>query len=129
MDKKNSIYLEQVIPVRDRIAFTCVLKEDMNALIRHFRSEKKIAINVVHSGTQENIATFQPSIPIEHLRKYGLYTYLHSLFTAPDPIMRYLCKTYRVHEIPIGTNQTNKCFASIPEPIRLFFSGKFVEYF
>jgi hypothetical protein len=53
-----------------------------------------------------------------------LRTYVQSLFTAPEPIMKYLCRTYRVHNIPIGSAQTNRHFQDLPSQINVFFSGK-----
>ncbi|RZB38652.1 structural maintenance of chromosomes protein 5 [Asbolus verrucosus] len=122
LDPKNAVYVENVIPLRDRVAFTCVNKEDMNALIRYLRNDKGLTVNVLHSGEGDSLSRYQPSIPIEQLKRFGLYTYLHSLFTAPDPIMKYLCRTYRVHEIPVGNKQTNRFFQEIPNQIRVFFS-------
>ncbi|XP_044263469.1 structural maintenance of chromosomes protein 5 [Tribolium madens] len=125
LDPKNAMYVESVIPLRDRVAFTCTDKDDMNSLIRYLRSEKQLTVNVLYAGDpNDHVSRYQPSIPIEQLRKYGLYTYMHSLFTAPEPIMRYLCKTYRVHNIPIGNKQTNQFFQEVPSQIRVFFSDK-----
>lgn len=123
MDAKNAVYLENVIPFRDMIAFTCVLKEDMNLIIRYLRTERNLVVNVLNSGNND-LSSYQPKIPIEQLRKYGLYTYLNTLFTAPGPIMNYLCKNYQVHNIPIGTNETSKFYDQIPGQIRVFFSGR-----
>ncbi|EFA05955.1 structural maintenance of chromosomes protein 5 [Tribolium castaneum] len=128
LDSKNAMYVENVIPLRDRVAFTCTNKDDMNALIRLLRNEKQLTVNVLYAGDpNDHVSRYQPSIPIEQLRKYGLYAYMHSLFTAPEPIMRYLCKTYRVHDIPIGNKQTNEFFQAVPSQIRVFFSDK-VKY-
>ena len=39
-------------------------------------------------------------------RKYGFVSYLRELFTCPEPVMRYLCKMYNVHQVPVGTRYT-----------------------
>ena len=31
---------------------------------------------------------------------------MQDVFTCPEPVMRQLCKLYRVHNIPIGTKRT-----------------------
>ncbi|CAH0550064.1 unnamed protein product [Brassicogethes aeneus] len=126
LDAKNAIYLENVIPQRDRLAFTCVEKSDMNLLIQQLRTKQNLTISVLHSGnTGQPLSSFRPDVPIEQLSKYGLYTYLFDLFTAPEPIMRYLCNTYRVHNIPIGNQKTNQMYERIPQQIRQFFSDKY----
>ena len=39
-------------------------------------------------------------------RKYEFVSYLRELFTCPEPVMRYLCKMYNVHQVPVGTRYT-----------------------
>lgn len=106
------------------MAFTCVLKEDMNVLIRALRDNQKLSVNVLHSANdQTRLYSFQPKIPIEELKQYGMFSYSHSLFTGPEPIMKYLCKTYHIHNIPIGNHLTNQQYENIPPQITNFFSG------
>ncbi|ENN75960.1 hypothetical protein YQE_07495, partial [Dendroctonus ponderosae] len=66
----------------------------------------------------------KPKIPIEHLRKFGFGAYVNFLFTAPEPIMRYLCQTYKLHNIPIGDSSTNDCYGSVPDQLPVFFSDR-----
>ncbi|XP_074040926.1 structural maintenance of chromosomes 5 isoform X2 [Leptinotarsa decemlineata] len=126
LESRHAKYVENVIPLRDRLAFTCVYKDDMNKLIRSLRESQNLSVNVIHSGdSTEGVGKFQPSIAIECLRKYGFYTYVNNLFTAPDPIMHYLCKTYRLHDIPLGDQTTNDLYEQVPQQIRKFFSDKY----
>uniref|UniRef100_A0A6P7F6B6 Structural maintenance of chromosomes protein 5 n=1 Tax=Diabrotica virgifera virgifera TaxID=50390 RepID=A0A6P7F6B6_DIAVI len=124
-ENRHAKYIENVIPLRDRIAFTCVNKDDMNKLLKSLRQEKQLSVNVVHSDKQQNSSQFQPSMPIEHLRQYGFYTYMSNLFTAPEPIMNYLCKTYRLHNIPLGDKTTDNVYEKVPKEIRSFFSEEY----
>ncbi|XP_056638861.1 structural maintenance of chromosomes protein 5 isoform X1 [Diorhabda sublineata] len=124
IDNRHAKYLENVIPLRDRIAFTCTHKDDMNLLIKSLREGKQLSVNVVHSCNKEN-NSFEPTIAIECLRKYGFYTYMNSLFTAPEPIMNYLCKTYHLHNIPLGDKTTDKYYEDLPGEIKQFFSEKY----
>lgn len=122
LNPEHSIYLENVIPKRDKLAFTCTNKEDMTLLIKAFR-QNQWNCNVLHSGNDGmSIQDFEPAIPIEHLRRFGFYSYLISLFTAPEPIMKYLCRMYNVHQVPVGTEVTNQMFKNVPKSIALFFS-------
>nr|CAH7727097.1 unnamed protein product [Callosobruchus chinensis] len=125
LNNQHSKYVENVVSVRDRLAFTCVNKRDMNKLIKCLRESQKLSVNVIHSDYDPNQGNrFQPNIPIEKLRKFGFYTYVNNLFTAPEPIMHYLCKTYHLHNIPIGDQTTDQCYDEVPPQIRNFFGDK-----
>ncbi|KAJ8979329.1 hypothetical protein NQ317_006943 [Molorchus minor] len=67
LDIQKAKYVENVIAVRDRLAFTCVNKEDMNKLVRCLRESQNLCINIVHSTEGENLSQFQPRVPIERL--------------------------------------------------------------
>lgn len=122
---ENAAFIEQTIPLRDRVAITCTNKDDMNVLIRMFRDTQKLGVNIVYSDPQEGVHIYQPQIPIERLRKFGLHAYLLSLLTGPPPLITYLCKTYRIHNTPVGDEKTNQCFEAIPQEISSFFSGMY----
>lgn len=122
LDSKHGIYLENIIEKRDRVAFICEDKNDMNLLIQSLRIQQKLKVNILHSSSEER--NYQPNIPIENLRQYGFFAYLDSLFTAPKAITNYLGKLYGIHNIPIGTDKTDQCYEQIPNQIRLFFSDK-----
>lgn len=124
LNPQHSCYLENVIGRRDRVAFTCTDKTDMSLFVKVLR-QNKWNCNVVHSSIDGvKVEDYVPDVPIEQLRRFGFYTYLNTLFTAPDPIMKYLCQTYKVYEIPIGTEQTNSMYMQVPKAITVFFSGK-----
>ncbi|KAK5648718.1 hypothetical protein RI129_003610 [Pyrocoelia pectoralis] len=126
LNPNHAIYVENTIPFRDRVAFTCVLKEDMNMLILKLRDEQRLNVNVVHSGMERSsLHQYQPTIPIEQLKPYGMFAYIKSLLTGPEPIMQYLCKTYHIHNIPVGSSITNQRFESVPPQITNFFSDTF----
>lgn len=111
--------------MRDRVAFTCESREDMNLLLRTVRDQKGLNINALHSGPEHPpLSSYKPNIAIEKLQKFGLYAYCASLFTAPEAIMKYLCRMYSLHNIPIGDDSTYKKSQYVPAEIRCFFSGK-----
>ncbi|XP_066258380.1 structural maintenance of chromosomes protein 5 [Euwallacea similis] len=123
-DVTKAKYVEAMIPLRDRLAFTCTEKSDMNLLIRSLREQQRLSINALHSGPAPE-GYNQPNIPIQNLKTYGFYAYVNTLFTAPEPIMRYLCESYRLHNIPVGDEITNNCYEKIPRQISVFFSDRF----
>lgn len=58
-------------------------------------------------------------------RKYGFVSYMRELFTCPEPVMRYLCKMYNIHKVPVGTRYTKDnlhvVIRDCPE-VRLFYT-------
>ncbi|XP_021919521.1 structural maintenance of chromosomes protein 5 isoform X3 [Zootermopsis nevadensis] len=120
-------YIEKMIPHRDLLAFTCEDKEDMNSLVSIFRDQKNLKINVVHSGSEHRpFSSFKPNVPISNLRHLGFYTYVVDMITAPEPIMKYLCRMYHIHNIPVGDSSTFTCSDQVPGSFNYFFSDKHV---
>lgn len=57
-------------------------------------------------------------------RKFGFQSYLLDMLDGPAPILNYLCKTYRIHDVPLGTEETAKHASNVPSHIRVFFTRK-----
>lgn len=119
-------YLENIIPFRDLIAFTCEDKEDMNLLLKYLRDQQKLKVNVVHSDPMKRIS-MQPNIPIENIKKFGFKHYLVDLVEGPSPIMTYLVSMYRLNNIPIGTNEIENNTSHIPRNLGCYFSGECIS--
>lgn len=110
--------------MRDRVAFTCENRQDMNLFMQKVRDELGLKVNVVHSGAEhQDLASYRPQIPIEQLRKFGFFAYVISLITGPEPILKYLCRMYFIHNIPIGDESTYDKAEQLPPQLKLFFSG------
>ncbi|XP_044744459.1 structural maintenance of chromosomes protein 5 isoform X2 [Coccinella septempunctata] len=124
LDIKDAIFLENIISKRDRLAFTCERKDDMNLLVHSLRNQQKLPVNVLHSNSNIDMEKFQPSTPIEQLRKFGFHAYVDHLLTAPRLIMNYLYRSYGIHNIPVGDAKVDQYFEQLPNSIRLFFSQK-----
>ncbi|XP_068083554.1 structural maintenance of chromosomes protein 5 [Anabrus simplex] len=121
---EHAKYLEYIIPKRDLQAFICENKDDMRILISKLRDEMKLKINVLHSGSEHPPShIFQPDTPIENLNRFGFIAYLKDLFTAPETILKYLCRRLHIHRIPLGTARTNDVYDEVPLNIRSFFSN------
>lgn len=41
---------------------------------------------------------------------------------APFPILNYLCKSFQLHNVPVGANDSTKYASQMPDEIRLFFT-------
>jgi len=116
-------YLENIIPFRDLIAFTCEDKRDMNLLLKYLREQQKLKINVVHSDPMKRV-TLQPNIPIENIQKFGFKHYLVELIEVPPSILKYLVSMYRLNNIPVGTNEIENNTNYIPRNLNCYFSGE-----
>lgn len=104
-DPNNAKYLESTISMNDMKAFVCENNEDMKLFMEIIRTKQKLKVNVIVAPPKP-ASSFQPSQPISQLRQYGFHTYLRDLFECPEVVMRYLCKNYHVHEIPVGNEYT-----------------------
>ncbi|GLV43420.1 Structural maintenance of chromosomes 5 [Carabus blaptoides fortunei] len=123
LDPVHSKYLENIVPMRDRVAFTCEYRDDMNRLLQCVRDELRLNINVVHSGSEHpSLTAYRPNVPIEQMRAYGFFAYCNTLISGPEPLVKYLCRMYSIHNIPIGDQSTYNQAARVPNQIRLFFS-------
>lgn len=38
------------------------------------------------------------------------------MFDAPDEVMSYLCQQYKVHDVPVGNDQTKAMIRSVRSP-------------
>lgn len=46
-------------------------------------------------------------------RRFGFFTYLREMFDAPDEVMSYLCHQYKVHDVPVGNEQTKAMIKTV----------------
>lgn len=120
-------YLENIIPFRDLIAFTCEDKRDMNLLLKYLRDQQKLQVNVVHSDPMKRIS-MEPCIPIENIKKFGFKHYLAELIEVPSSIMKYLVSMYHLNNIPVGTKEIENNTNCIPPNLSIYFSGEYIFY-
>jgi chromosome segregation ATPase len=127
-DKNNAKYIENIIDVKDFISFCCTNKQDMAKLVKKWRNEMALSVNIAHVAPFDEI-TYHPRYPIENLAPLGFNSYLLDMIEGPAPILNYLCQLYRIHEIPVGNDRTYQNATKISEGLRKFFSTnhRFVE--
>ncbi|XP_023721137.1 structural maintenance of chromosomes protein 5 isoform X2 [Cryptotermes secundus] len=119
----NAKYVENVISKRDLLAFTCEDKKDMNNFVNILRDQKNLKVNVLHSGSEHpSSSTFKPNVAIDNLRQFGFHTYLMDMISAPEAIMKYLCRMYQIQNIPVGDARTFTLFDKVPASVQCFFS-------
>ncbi|XP_031560445.1 structural maintenance of chromosomes protein 5-like [Actinia tenebrosa] len=104
-DVNNAKYLEKLISSNDLRSFVFESRDDMKLFFNEVRDKQNLKVNGV-TPPDHPLSSFKPSRNIEDLKQYGFQCYLKELFTAPDAVMKYLCDTYKAHEIPLGNDWT-----------------------
>ncbi|XP_014272608.1 structural maintenance of chromosomes protein 5 isoform X2 [Halyomorpha halys] len=123
-DTAHARYFEHIISNKDLIAFVCEDPKDMTKLLRILRDGKNLKINAITSTPLQRSLqeTFQSRVPISSLQRLGFKNYLIDLIEGPDVILKYLCSSYNLHNIPLGSNKVEDCLDHIPKEIRAFFT-------
>lgn len=121
-DKESAKYIENTIAMKDMVSFICTNKDDMKQLIKKFRNEMGLRVNLAFSEDSDQVE-FEPPCDIQsYPPQLGLYSYLIDMFDGPAPVVNYLCRLFKVHEVVVGDDRTFDNAEQIPREIRLFFS-------
>uniref|UniRef100_A0A8C6Q076 Structural maintenance of chromosomes protein 5 n=1 Tax=Nothobranchius furzeri TaxID=105023 RepID=A0A8C6Q076_NOTFU len=101
-DHQNAKYVENHISFHDLRAFVFQRKDDMEKFLVEVRDKMNLKVNAI-SAPEVSCSGRPPSRNIE---RFGFFTYLREMFNAPDEVMSYLCSQYKVHDVPVGNEQT-----------------------
>uniref|UniRef100_A0A7N6BEC9 Structural maintenance of chromosomes protein 5 n=1 Tax=Anabas testudineus TaxID=64144 RepID=A0A7N6BEC9_ANATE len=109
-------YVENHIPFHDLRAFVFQRKDDMERFMTEVRLFFCVClcVNVFCPYFYHrwflivNVLKFT-------CRRFGFYTYLRETFDAPDEVMSYLCHQYKVHDVPVGSDQTKAMIRTVIE--------------
>ncbi|KAL0965440.1 hypothetical protein UPYG_G00281300 [Umbra pygmaea] len=107
-------YVENHISFNDLRAFVFQRREDMEKFMSEVRDNQNLRVNSVFAP-EESCAARPPSRPIASLKRFGFFAYLRELFDAPEEVMSYLCNQYKVHDVPVGTEQTKAMIKTVIE--------------
>ncbi|XP_068611158.1 structural maintenance of chromosomes protein 5-like [Brachionichthys hirsutus] len=113
-DHRFAKYVENHISFHDLRAFVFQRKDDMERFMTEVRDNRNLKVNAV-SAPEESCSRRQPSRSIESLRRFGFFTYLREMFDAPDEVMSYLCHQYRMHDVPVGNDNTKSMIRTVME--------------
>ncbi|RMZ98894.1 structural maintenance of chromosomes 5 [Brachionus plicatilis] len=106
--QESAKYVESLIPYRDLVQmFLFENSDDMH----YFLSEVRDRLNlIVNAGLipRKSLNSFMPTKPIEEIKKYGFLSYMREVIDAPEPILIYLCLYHNIHQVPLGTEQTQR---------------------
>ncbi|CAJ1085313.1 structural maintenance of chromosomes protein 5 [Xyrichtys novacula] len=113
-DHRFAKYVETHIAFHDLRAFVFQRKDDMERFMAEVRDKMNLRVNAI-SSPEESCSRREPSRNIESLSRFGFFTYLREMFDAPDEVMSYLCQQYRVHDVPVGNDQTKAMIKTVIE--------------
>uniref|UniRef100_A0A8D3CEF7 Structural maintenance of chromosomes protein 5 n=1 Tax=Scophthalmus maximus TaxID=52904 RepID=A0A8D3CEF7_SCOMX len=113
-DHRFAKYVENHIPFQDLRAFVFQRKDDMEKFMTEVRDRMNLKVNSI-SAPEESYSKRRPSRNIESLSRFGFFTYLREMFDAPEEVMSYLCLQYKVHDIPVGNEQTKSMIKTVIE--------------
>ncbi|CAF1014819.1 unnamed protein product [Rotaria sp. Silwood1] len=121
-------YVEFIIPKRDLLAmFIFEDTDDMELFIKECHEKQKL---VVHGSAIPSMSLEEfrrEAMPINDLKKYGMFQYVLDTIQGPDSILRYLCQTIKIHTLPIANDAAMANIDNITKDgrIRRFFVKNF----
>ncbi|KAF3860372.1 hypothetical protein F7725_000627 [Dissostichus mawsoni] len=113
-DPRFAKYVENHISFADLRAFVFQRKSDMEKFMKEVRDKMNLRVNAI-CAPELSCSNKQSSRNIESLKHFGFFTYLREMFDAPDEVMSYLCQQYKVHDVPVGNEQTKAMIKRVIE--------------
>ncbi|CAG2171730.1 unnamed protein product, partial [Oppiella nova] len=105
-------YVESAISKNDLISFICENGDDLKIFTQCLKQELNIRVNVVLAPTQ-SADSFVPNFEISSFKRYGIFATIKDMFTAPDKVMAFLCKSAALHNIPVGDHKTEQSLENL----------------
>ena len=96
------VYVETVIGGMDMTTFLFEKNEDLQKFCEDLENDCQIRVNVAMLPRNVSIEDFNCKFDLQQYKSFGIFASVRDLFSAPDKVMTYLCKTYRLNEIPVG---------------------------
>uniref|UniRef100_A0A7N8Y246 Structural maintenance of chromosomes protein 5 n=1 Tax=Mastacembelus armatus TaxID=205130 RepID=A0A7N8Y246_9TELE len=135
-DHRFAKYVENHISFHDLRAFVFQRKDDMEKFMTEVRDKMNLKVNSISKiHFASTVMNSKIDIKCIHLcncllflyalpSRFGFFTYLREMFDAPDEVMSYLCHQYKVHDVPVGKEQTKAMIKTvIEEPyLRVFYT-------
>nr|XP_054756327.1 structural maintenance of chromosomes protein 5-like [Lytechinus pictus] len=116
-NKDHAKFIERAIPFQDMLAFVCEDAEDQERFINEIRERQNLRVSVVKSPAEPSENYVSPR-PIQQVG-FGFFAYLKDLVTAPNAVMAYLCKLHKLHNIPLGDENTERNVSKVIEHAQL----------
>lgn len=99
----------------------------MELFIKECHEKQKLVVHASAIPAMSLDEFRRESMSTNELRQYGMFQYVLDTIQGPDPILRYLCQTSRIHTIPIGNDSAMTHMDQITKDkrIRRFFVKNF----
>uniref|UniRef100_A0AAQ5X2H8 Structural maintenance of chromosomes protein 5 n=1 Tax=Amphiprion ocellaris TaxID=80972 RepID=A0AAQ5X2H8_AMPOC len=110
-DPNFAKYVENHISFHDLRAFVFQRKDDMEKFMTEVRDKMSLKVNSICAPEQ----SCSKRTPSRNIERFGFFTYLREMFDAPDEVMSYLCHQYKVHDVPVGNDQTKAMIKTVIE--------------
>ena len=118
---ENAIYLENIIPSRDLVAFAAENAEDANKLMTQLRQRMGLRVNVIQvdpNGDPERMRARSGQIKAPDFKGYA-----KDLFNCHPAVKAYLCRQYQLHNIPIFGPEADGHLNALIQDFQVFFTG------
>lgn len=79
-------------------------------------------MNIAYAEDTNEVEYEPPKDIRDYPQQFGLYSYLLDMIEGPAPIINYLCKLYRIHEVAVGDDSIFQNASKLPNNLRVFFS-------
>lgn len=93
-------FVESAIGNQDMSTFLFEDNSDLRTFCDLLDKDCQIRVNV--AMLPRNFDSCERSFDLKDYQSFGITNSVRDLFTAPEKVMAYLCKTYHVHQIPVG---------------------------
>ncbi|XP_073840909.1 structural maintenance of chromosomes 5 isoform X2 [Musca autumnalis] len=123
MNQNHAKYLENIINIKDLLAFSCESASDLSLLTTELCWKRKLQINICHAPPNPPESAFRPKVSIDEIRQYGFESYLINVVNGPRAVLGSLCSLYNLQNIPYGGDYVNSCTDQIPNYINNYFGG------
>ncbi|KAI1434802.1 P-loop containing nucleoside triphosphate hydrolase protein [Xylaria sp. CBS 124048] len=94
-DKKYSDQIQSLLGQEDFICFTCQTRNDHQKLSTQFIRQMNLSVSI--RTCVRPISSFQPAMPKEQLRQFGLDAYAVDFLEGPEPVLAMLCAEKKLH--------------------------------
>ncbi|XP_057299997.1 structural maintenance of chromosomes protein 5-like [Hydractinia symbiolongicarpus] len=115
-DIKDSVYVESFIGFNDMKAFVCQNRQDQHTFSNQTRDVLKLNVAAV-CPPSDSKDVYMPENNLDELEQYGFQQYLTDLFDAPKTVMQYLNENYRLYNIPVGNQLTERNSTQVIEKV------------
>ena len=100
-DQRYAAALESVMGRNDLLSFTATNRDDWKLFLDICQNQLRLK-DITVKVTARSLSSWQPPIPKEELRNYGLEDFAIDFISGPDPVLAMLCDGVRLHRTGVS---------------------------